>query len=401
MMRGGDLPEYAGEQGSDIQQFINVRDEARSRIGGSDTFMRRPGENSRWFAQLSERILSHVAQARKAAGDQRGREFISTVTDLEILAHLSQYHAERLQAGVHYNLYLATGDAFALEDAIDHETKAVGAWEQIVSSAGDVYNEELAFGVHRVGFPRHWKEELENLRAGLQQLRGQRGDLLRPWSGDASPSVSHAPVRRIGPNDALAIRATVASDSGITTVRALVAKGDSDFQAVAMKASEEGKYSVEIPSINGEGEIRYLIEAVNSAGNLGTYPPAGTSAPIKVTVTADNEPPAAALDRPAKATPGQKLKVSAKVTDPSGVKSVRLRYRHLTQLEDYRAIEMKLDPASGRYQAEIPGDFVVPEWDIMYFIETLDTKGNGRMYPDMDHEMPYVVVELERAASNN
>ena len=60
---------------------------------------------------------------------------------------------------------------------------------------------------------------------------------------------------------------------------------------------------------------------------------------------------------------------------------------------------MKLDPASGRYQAEIPGNFVVPEWDIMYFIEALDMKGNGRMYPDLDNEMPYIVVKPERASN--
>jgi hypothetical protein len=166
-----------------------------------------------------------------------------------------------------------------------------------------------------------------------------------------------------------------------------------------MQEGEEGMYSAKIPPIDGEGEIRYLIEALNSAGGLGTYPSAGKAAPIAVMVTADSEAPTAEVDRPAKAAPGRSLKISAKVTDSSGVKSVRLRYRHLTQLEDYRALEMKLDPATGRYQAEIPGAFIIPEWDIMYFIEALDTKGNGRMYPDMDREMPYVVVEPERASN--
>jgi len=32
----------------------------------------------------------------------------------------------------------------------------------------------------------------------------------------------------------------------------------------------------------------------------------------------------------------------------------------------------------------------------MYFIEVMDTQDNGRMYPDLDVEMPYVVVQLER-----
>ena len=50
MKRQGDFPSYAGEDGSDIQQFMSLRDEAKSIVEGSDTAMRRPEETSRWFA---------------------------------------------------------------------------------------------------------------------------------------------------------------------------------------------------------------------------------------------------------------------------------------------------------------------------------------------------------------
>ena len=74
------------------------------------------------------------------------------------------------------------------------------------------------------------------------------------------------------------------------------------------------------------------------------------------------------------------------------MKTVRLRYRHLTQFEDYQSTEMTLDPATGLYKAEIPGSFIIPEWDLIYFVEALDELGNGCMIPDLDVEMPYVVV---------
>jgi hypothetical protein len=44
----------------------------------------------------------------------------------------------------------------------------------------------------------------------------------------------------------------------------------------------------------------------------------------------------------------------------------------------------------------IPGKFTVPQWDLMYLIEALDTRGNGRMYPDMEIEMPYVIASVDR-----
>ena len=50
MNRQGSLPEYAGEEGSDIQQFLNVREEAKSIVEGSDTACagrKRPAAGSR------------------------------------------------------------------------------------------------------------------------------------------------------------------------------------------------------------------------------------------------------------------------------------------------------------------------------------------------------------------
>ena len=71
-------------------------------------------------------------------------------------------------------------------------------------------------------------------------------------------------------------------------------------------------------------------------------------------------------------------------------------YRHLTQFEDYETVEMRRDAGTGLWSGTIPGDFIVPEWDLMYFIETMDGAGNGRMYPDLELEMPYVVVRVQR-----
>ncbi len=59
-------------------------------------------------------------------------------------------------------------------------------------------------------------------------------------------------------------------------------------------------------------------------------------------------------------------------------------------------MEMMLDASTGRYEAEIPASFFEGKYDVMYFVEAMDTVGNGRMYPDMEVETPYVIVHLER-----
>jgi len=48
-------PKFATAENSDIQQFENPRDEARSILQGTDTPMRRPKETGRWFLTDGER----------------------------------------------------------------------------------------------------------------------------------------------------------------------------------------------------------------------------------------------------------------------------------------------------------------------------------------------------------
>ena len=79
-----------------------------------------------------------------------------------------------------------------------------------------------------------------------------------------------------------------------------------------------------------------------------------------------------------------------------GSERVRLRYRHLMQFEDYETIEMTLDSATGKYAGIIPGSFIVPERDLMYFVEAVAKNGDGRMVPDLEREMPYVIVPVQR-----
>jgi hypothetical protein len=48
------------------------------------------------------------------------------------------------------------------------------------------------------------------------------------------------------------------------------------------------------------------------------------------------------------------------------------------------------------YAATVPEAFVVPQWDLMYFIEVTDARGNGANWPDLARETPYVIVKVAR-----
>ena len=98
------------------------------------------------------------------------------------------------------------------------------------------------------------------------------------------------------------------------------------------------------------------------------------------------------------AKPGAPLRITAKVFSRDIVSSVKLRYRHVTQYEDYASLDMTPTGSLGEFAATVPGDFLVPQWDFMYLIEATDRAGHGAMWPDLLREQPYVFVKLDRAA---
>jgi hypothetical protein len=93
---------------------------------------------------------------------------------------------------------------------------------------------------------------------------------------------------------------------------------------------------------------------------------------------------------------GQPLRIEARVRDPSGVASLRLRYRHVSQYEDYAALAMQPTGRLDEYAATIAGAFLTPERDTMYYLEAIDGAGNGTIWPDFRREAPYRFVRLER-----
>lgn len=109
-------------------------------------------------------------------------------------------------------------------------------------------------------------------------------------------------------------------------------------------------------------------------------------------------PPAVEFLSPGPARVGQDFVVKVRVRSGARVKQVRLRYRRLTQTEDYAAAVMAREASGDVYSAAIPGGFIDPMWGLMYFVEVMDERGFGRNFPDLEFEAPYVIVSVERGS---
>ncbi len=117
---------------------------------------------------------------------------------------------------------------------------------------------------------------------------------------------------------------------------------------------------------------------------------------VPVPPSPDDRPPVV-IHRPVTHAPaGKPLAVAVEVRAASGVKWVRLRYRSVNQHQDYRTLPMLPTGQQDQYRAVIPAEEIVPAWDLMYLIEAMDARGNGRIHPDLNRAAPYIVVRLVR-----
>ena len=389
-----DLPEYAKSLPSDTQQFLSIDDAARYQLEGKDSAKIWPQQSSRWFAGVSKDVLSLVEQAQKRIGDNQSKEFDSTMADMRILANLAMYHSHRANAGVSWALFKHSQDLNALDDTIAHESRAIKAWEKLVEAAGHVYNDNLMMGRESAGLSGHWRDELAKLKEGLKKLRDERKSFLPTATGDKLLKIiAHVPIRKTVPGNSLTVRATVNAKETIANVRVAYRCGQGKYQSLQMKQAEQHIYRTVIEGNEIKEGLNYFIEVRLGRNKAGRR---ARTDPVAVTVTNDNKPPCF-KHTPIISAPAEKpLTVIAEVRDHSGVKWVRLRYRSVNQHEDYKTIEMAQTGKKDEYKAVVPGKAVAAKWDFMYLIEVMDNKGNGKIYPELEKETPYVVVKLKR-----
>lgn len=296
--RLGDLPDYAMAAGSDLRQFANFDEEAELLINGGETAKILPSMTSLWYEQTSTEINEFIVKAEKAIGNNRNKEFDSTITDLRILSNLALYHSRRVPAAVSYCLFERTQDISALDRAIAYESDAIDAWRQIVDAAGDVYAEDLMMGVREAEYMNmihrqsgHWKDELMYLENGLAALEQMRRDFKSEQSAESAPQykpaarsdnhtlfeIIHTPVSSAPVGIPITINVKASSASGIKWVRLLYrsVNQDMEYQTLPMLPSgEKDSFQVAVPvdKFDPQWDFMYLIEVMNNDSRGIVYP---------------------------------------------------------------------------------------------------------------------------------
>ena len=155
-----------------------------------------------------------------------------------------------------------------------------------------------------------------------------------------------------------------------------------------------GRWKDEIPAME-KGLADLQTKLANAPATQAT-PTTVPSHLLLTRLSSPYVPPAVSHDPITTLPAGQPLTITATVRSDAGIKWVRLRCRSVNQRLDYEQIPMSPTGKPDQYQAIVPPEKIPAKWDFMYYIEAMDTRGQGCVYPDAQQRTPYVIVKLQR-----
>ena len=304
---------------------------------------------------------------RQALGDSLEQYAANEGSDVELFENFAEA-AERIRTGAATAKVTPDATSRWFDGTADVVLNSVQAADAAVHGARSRELESTITDLKILAYLArfHARRSLAAVHYNLFQKSLQKGELLAALEGE---------------------RAAVAAWREL-----VAAAGDHYSFNLAMGACAKdlcGHWRDELATL--ETNLKRLEEQARSATD--TVPGAPVWAP---SADATLHPPVVEQDRTAGAAVGEPLRIVARASAASGIRSLRLRYRHVTQYEDYLTLEMSPTGRPDEYTATIPGDFLIPQWDVMYFIEAIDRAGAGTHWPDFQREPPYVFVHLRR-----
>ena len=334
MNTGGPLEAYAVIQPSDYGQFYAIKpwkkveewldedwasgfsgyveDAVAGKLQGKWT----PLQVSRRLTELAAQSSASLRQAAKAVGKGPGAEFRATALDVQILAALASYHAEKTLAATHLEFFHVTQQAGRLSKALGHIRAAAGHWKKLVALTDGVYRDHLVFGrgswFRKIGnHAGHWKDALPEVLADVVYVENltarheANGQEYKTYPGEALPAqtllveqtppveqtplVEHTRVRKADPGKPLRISLKVTTKKPPTDVvlhhRAM--DHNLDWQSIPMERTAEGRYEALIPAeqVPARYDLLYYIEARTQNGGV-LWPSWLDEAPYVVVSTA-------------------------------------------------------------------------------------------------------------------
>lgn len=160
----------------------------------------------------------------------------------------------------------------------------------------------------------------------------------------------------------------------------------------SLESTRQGLAAGKTASGDGAGAGKAVSDGGAGSGNPSTKAPRYQPA-----TTADNHTLFQLMHVPVATLPaGQAFSLQVKLSAKAGIKSVRLRYRDVNQEEAWQALPMLPGKEKDVYECTVPAGQINSRWDFQYLLEVMDNNNKGAIFPDVNKETPYWIVQLIR-----
>jgi hypothetical protein len=239
--------------------------------------------------RVADGVLAEVAAAERSAGGVRPPALAGMLRTLRATAWLARFHARRMRAAVHYNLFLRGQKLAELVAATFGEKDAVAAWRELVRLA-----EEPPAGEALSSLARPWREELGRLEQSQRELEDMccppddavlREKVWSPSLTEPLPwTVEHPRLDRIRAGEPLRLVFRLPDAPG--GVKLVLVHGSVGGSRLTEELSPgaQGEHSVTLSgdSFWGHRAWTYHVEVRDPRGRAWTWPKRTEGDPILV-----------------------------------------------------------------------------------------------------------------------
>ena len=365
-----------------VKDFLDGRVSGKMTPAGASEFL-----NS--AADASERAIHEAGKLAPASA----KEFECIQMDVEALAALARYYADRIQSATHLEFYRRTNHHPELSAAYEYMHRAAADWDRLADVADGHYGyvpELIRMGVNQY----RWRDEGKTLGVDLEQINELEGEYrnIREKTWDERTAIlGHVPPVKAEPGRALPLTMTFVT--GIERGHAYLFyrnQNQTAYKKVALKldSRQERTWTGEIPADDVvPGHLEYYFEADTARwGHYGGTIPGRP--PYFVYVNSNNSKPVISHTPPAGKVRGESVAVEASVDAKAKIASVRVYYKPMPA--PYEWVSLEMESAGGnRYRAQVP----LTSEGILYYFEAIDADGNASNYPNFLERTPYFALD--------
>jgi hypothetical protein len=317
-------------------------------------------------------------------------EFDKIKMDIDALAELGRYYAEKIRAGVALQFFHKTNDITQLRRARDYDDLAISHWKQLAKIADTHYApqlEQLRMFTHGK-YQFTWTAEGENLANETAQLNALDREFYKKVRATNAPIIGHVPQSLLLHNGVVKLRTAVAEPSNRNRPKVKLhyrAGSSGEYTSVSMKRIRRHEYEASLKGISAGAMLNYYFTAIYRKRTV-SHPAKAAAAPyVRMVMGENNAPLVTSLEHQADRKAG-KLTVSTEAKDKSGISGVRLYYKPIPSNEKWLSTEMSRK--GGNWETTVK---LTPQ-GVMYYVQAVDEYGNASLYPHFLNETPYRVA---------